>query len=190
MDKNICPLSFLNGAIQKLRLAAIPLLVLIFISSACGRQTPLVNLTSPGTTPVESSAFSDTSSPLTQNRIAATSPAFAYWQTKFPGDQWAALAQGDLNNDGRADLVVLYGTPEGKYSFVVVLNLANGFQITDPIDAPPEDQVLRIFDMDDRPPNEFSVAGQKDNQVGMAIFHLENGVVTLLITEGYGACCS
>jgi len=126
---------------------------------------------------------------MSQNQIAATSPVFAYWHTKFPGDQWAALAKGDLNNDGRADLVVVYGTPEDKYYFVVVLNLANGFQITDPTDAPPEDQVLRIFDMDDAPPNEFSVAGQKDNQVGMAIFHLENGVVTLLITEGYGECC-
>jgi hypothetical protein len=128
-------------------------------------------------------------SPLSQGYIEANSPTFAYWQHQFPGSQWAALAQGDLNNDKRDDLLIVYGTDKDKFSLVAVLDLIDGYEITEPIAAPVEDQVLSIFNMDDTPPNEFSVSGRKGAEVGSAIFHLENGTIRLLLTAGYGNCC-
>ena len=129
------------------------------------------------------------SSPMSQGQIAATSPAFAWWQAQFPGVQWAALGRGDINNDGRGDVVVVYPSGGGKFSLVAVLNLTSGYKMTDTYEAPVEEQVIRVFNMDDRPPLEFSVTGQKGDDVGYAIFNIVNDKLVLMMATGYGACC-
>jgi len=125
----------------------------------------------------------------TQNEIAKTSPVFAYWQKQFPDAVWASLAKADLNNDGRDDLVVVYNQGENKSFFVVIEDLANGYQITDPTPAPVQDQAVKIMDLSGWAQHQFSITGRKNDVVGMAIFVVDNHKILMLYTSAYGDCC-
>jgi hypothetical protein len=112
-----------------------------------------------------------------------------YWEQNNPGREWVKSTEGDLNGDGRPDLIVIYRENESKCSLTVVLDLASGFQTTLPVDAPVEEQVICVFNMDGKLPNEFSVSGRKGVNVGSAVFRLEDGKIVQLFSSGYGDCC-
>ena len=153
------------------------IIVLFFISllAGCSGKT---------TVPISSSELLQS-----QNEVARTSLLFAYWQKQNPGFQWAALAQGDFNTDGRDDLIIIYSETASKCSMVLVLNFTSRFQITDSVPAPLEDQVIRLTNLDDTPPNEFMVSGRKGDNVGSALFRLEDGKIVMIFTTEYGDCC-
>jgi hypothetical protein len=155
-------------------LAGMVFAVLLALSAGCGATVTSV----PYTEILES-----------QNKIAATSPVFAYWQSQNPGQQWLSLARGDLNNDGRGDLVIVYGELGVKCYMEAVTNLPNGYRISAPVPAPVEDQIVSFVDMDQKPPSEFSVSGRKGDVVGSAIFRLENGTIKTLFDSAFGDCC-
>jgi hypothetical protein len=117
------------------------------------------------------------------------SPAFAYWGQQFPGHEWVRLGEADLDGDGREDLLVIYRDTSDKCSFCVILNLVDGPKATESVSAPAEEQVMNAFEMDGKPPCEFSVSGRKGADIGSAVFRLENAKITQLFSTGYGKCC-
>jgi hypothetical protein len=151
-------------------LASLTFLSLIFAVSGCNGTTNAAVSTS--TTPV-----------------ATATPCFVYWEQNNPGWEWVRLAEGDVNADGRTDLIIIYRETNSKCSMTLVLDLATNFQTAGPVDAPVEDQVISVFDMDGKPPNEFSVSGRKGGNIGSAVFRLEDGKIIQLFSSGYGGCC-
>jgi hypothetical protein len=151
-------------------LASIPILLSIFTVSGCNGTTNAAVSTS--TTPA-----------------ATATPCFAYWEQNNPGREWVRLVEGDMNADGRPDLIIIYRETNSKCSMSLVLDLATNFQTAGPVDAPVEDQVISVFDMDGKPPNEFSVSGRKGVNIGSAVFRLEDGEIIQLFSSGYGDCC-
>jgi hypothetical protein len=120
---------------------------------------------------------------------AASSPCFTYWTYNNPGREWVRLAEADLNGDDTADLLIIYRQDNNKCVMVSILSFKAGFQITAPVDAPVEDQVISIFEMDGKPPREFSVSGRKGINAGSAVFRLEDDKIVQLFSSGYGDCC-
>lgn len=151
-------------------LASITFLLSIFTVSGCKGTTNAAVSTS--TTPE-----------------ATATPCFAYWEQNNPGWKWVRLAEGDLNDDGRPDLIIIYRETNRKCSMTLVLDMDKNFQTAGPVDAPAEDQVISVFEMDGKPPNEFSVSGRKGVNIGSAVFRLEDGKIVQLFSSGYGDCC-
>jgi hypothetical protein len=151
-------------------LASITFLLLIFAVSGCNGTTNAAVTTS--TTPV-----------------ATATPCIAYWEQNNPGWEWVRLAEGDMNADRRPDLIIIYRETESKCSMTLVLDLTTGFQTTGSVDAPAEDQVINVFNMDGKPPDEFSVSGRKGVNIGSAVFRLDDGKIVQLFSSGYGDCC-
>jgi hypothetical protein len=151
-------------------LTSIPILLSIFAISGCS-----------GTT---NAAISTSTTPE-----ATATPCFTYWEQNHPGQEWVRLTEADMNGDGRPDLIIIYRETDSKCSMTVVLDLATNFQTAGPVDAPVEDQVISVFDMDGKPPNEFSVSGRKGVNIGSAVFRLESDKIVQLFSSGYGDCC-
>ena len=98
----------------------------------------------------------------------------------------------DVTDDGLKDLVVVYHNPEeGKINWMVgLLNRGDGtYDITLPTRAPIENQAIRFFDMDREGAMEFIIAGEKDGQVGYAIYRVIDGELIDLFGENMEECC-
>jgi hypothetical protein len=126
---------------------------------------------------------------VNESAIAAGSAGFAYWEANSPDCTWLRLAEGDIDGDGVDDLLVVYRTGEDKYVLAAVLDKGNKFLITNTLPAPITDQVISIFDMDHKSPNEVLISGRKGKNAGSAVLRVENGALEILFSSGYGNCC-
>jgi hypothetical protein len=116
--------------------------------------------------------------------------SFAYWQQQNPDRNWIKLAEADLNNDNREDMVVVYGIDNGKCEMVVVLDLPDGYQLTETAPAPVEDQTLKIMNFDSKPPNEIYISGRNGNNAGLAFFRVvDNHTLDNLFADNFADCC-
>ena len=98
----------------------------------------------------------------------------------------------DLTDDGLDELVVIYHNPEEtlKNWMVALINRGDGtYDITEPTPAPIENQALRFFEMDREPPLEFVLTGEKDGEVGYAIYRIIDGELINLFGENMEDCC-
>lgn len=111
------------------------------------------------------------------------------FKKEFP-DQTVLLAcQEDITDDGRMDLVVI---SENKSEVTTIVMLDNGdgtYTSTEPIPAPKENQKIRFFDMDKVEPLEVLITGEKDGQVGYAVYRIIDGRLVDLYGDGMKDCC-
>lgn len=112
-----------------------------------------------------------------------------YFYDEQPGKPVIKYAQGDLDGDGRKDLVVIYGVGQGKNMMRVILDRKDRPTSTKEVPAPVSDQIIEFRDIDERPPLEFIVQGRKGANIGYAIFRLVNGELVDLFGEGMAGCC-
>lgn len=124
--------------------------------------------------------------------VAADNVAFLYFQKENPGRDIFLAVEEDLTDDGLKDLVVIYHNPEeGLVNWMVALvNRGDGtYDITKPTRAPIENQAIRFFDMDQEGEMEFICTGEKDGQVGYAIYRIISGELIDLFGEDMEDCC-
>jgi hypothetical protein len=127
----------------------------------------------------------------TQPPVTADIPSgpFLYWQQAYPEYLLERAAAGDLNGDGKFDAVIIYATERGAHQMVVVIDGTNGCTVTGAVAAPVSDQVVTIFEMDGKKPQEIMVSGRNGDLVGSAVFRLEKEKLETLFSSGYGGCC-
>ena len=119
-------------------------------------------------------------------------PGLLYYEEQVPGREIILACEDDLTDDGQADLVVIYHNPEeGRKNWMVALiNQGDGiYTITEPTPAPIENQTIRFFEMDKEPPLEFVLTGEKDGEIGYAIYRMIDGALINLFGEGMEDCC-
>ena len=106
--------------------------------------------------------------------------------------QWPLIkcVAGDLNNDGREDLIVIYQIAPDTNRMVVVIDRIDGYVMTNAVPAPVSHQQVQFRDIDHKPPLEFIVRGMKGNQAGMAIYRVTGESLENLFGEGMSDCCN
>lgn len=98
-------------------------------------------------------------------------------------------AQDDLNMDGKEDAVIIYKDTKTSNKMIVVVTDGNGYYITEPVPAPRENQEIKFKDIDEKDETEFIVSGEKNGNVGFAIFRIEGLKAVDLFGEGMESCC-
>lgn len=95
----------------------------------------------------------------------------------------------DITNDGIEDLVVI--SQEGKdISTIALFSREDGsLGETEPIPAPRENQHIRFFNMDKLSEIETLITGEKNGQVGYAIYRIMDDQMINLFGEGMEDCC-
>lgn len=124
--------------------------------------------------------------------VAEDNVALLYFQKEVPGRDIFLACEEDLTDDGLTDLVVIYHNPEeGRMNWMVALvNRGDGtYDITLPTRAPVENQAIRFFNMDQEGELEFICTGEKDGQVGYAIYRIIDGELIDLFGEDMEDCC-
>ncbi|MDR9756735.1 MAG: efflux transporter SaoE [Thermoanaerobacterales bacterium] len=111
------------------------------------------------------------------------------WQQKNPQYRIETWAQGDLNDDGRDDAVIIYRVDQGRCQMVVALSINEGYQITEPVRAPVSNQQIQFKDIDEQPPTELIISGMKGSNVGYGIFRIEKGQVIDVFGSNMDLCC-
>ena len=98
---------------------------------------------------------------------------------------------GDLTNDGIEDLVVIYRSDSyGECKCTACIFYADGsFLETPSIPAPQQHQKTRFFNMDKKDEQELLVTGDKNGNVGYAIYRIIDGELINLFGEGMEECC-
>ncbi|OPX85855.1 MAG: hypothetical protein A4E53_03334 [Pelotomaculum sp. PtaB.Bin104] len=112
-----------------------------------------------------------------------------YFKSTHPDREVLIIKRADLNNDHTDDLVVIFRGSQEKNSMLVVLDVSGSYQCTNETPAPVSDQVIRLKDIDDKPPLEFIVQGRKDANFGFAIYRVEGTKLEDLFGEGMKDCC-
>lgn len=126
------------------------------------------------------------------NYLKSPSPpanqAVEYWQQKFnyPIETWA---EGDLNNDGKNDTIIIYRLDKNRCMMCAVVSSPDGYFITEPERTPVSGQQIEFKDIDKTLPVEVIVSGNKNGNVGYAIFRLENQKLINLFGENFHSCC-
>ncbi len=98
-------------------------------------------------------------------------------------------AQADLNMDGKEDAVIIYKETESSNKMRAVITDGSGYHLTEPVPAPMENQEIKFKDIDEKDEMEFIVSGEKNGNVGFAIFRIEGLKVVDLFGEGMESCC-
>lgn len=111
-----------------------------------------------------------------------------YFEDNIEFNEIITHAQEDINNDNKADLIVVYKENSKYNKMVVVINDENIY-ITEPVAAPKEDVVITFKNIDSKDEIEVMVSGSKNGSVGYAIYRLEEGKMVDLFGEGMDACC-
>lgn len=98
--------------------------------------------------------------------------------------------EGDVNDDGEIDLVLLYVNQDHNNTMCVLLRSPHGgYTATNEHKAPVSNQSVIFRNIDDKPPLEFIVQGMKGAKSGFAIYRIESGTLIDVFGEGMEDCC-
>ena len=132
---------------------------------------------------------SGSNQPTPSTGLPGSADAVAFWQKQFPDYKFVLSVNGDINNDNRADTIIIYKRPDEYRELLAVLDRANGYSLSGTIPAPMEKQKVSFLDFDSKPPTEILVSGENGSAVGLGIFRLENNEFVNVFGEDYNACC-
>ena|GEM_PF-2578338 len=120
--------------------------------------------------------------------------AIAFWQKQAPDDALVLSISGDINGDRRPDTLIIYRTPSGECLFIGILDTIDGYQLTDTIMAPLENQAMFIRNIGGNQSVAVFVSGQNGDKVGLGCFQLIgaewiNPFGGGIFDGDYAACC-
>lgn len=124
--------------------------------------------------------------------VEDTHPALQYFHAQNPGRDIFLACEEDLTDDGLKELVVIYHNPEEaviNWMVALISREDGGYDITEPTRAPIENQAIRFFNMDKEGELEFVLTGEKDGEIGYAIYRIIDGELINLFGEAMEDCC-
>ena len=135
-------------------------------------------------------------------------PGYQLWQSSHPEAAIVCWSQGDLNNDGQSETVLIYALPGGLVSreleakevdgkaqldekrwMTVIVPQGSGYRFTEPERAPVGNQKIEFRDIDEKAPAELIISGSKGTEVGYAVYRLNETGLENLFGEGMDKCC-
>ncbi|EEX48746.1 hypothetical protein JonanDRAFT_0584 [Jonquetella anthropi DSM 22815] len=120
---------------------------------------------------------------------APVSSLIERFQECVPDREILLTLAGDCNADGIEDLVVMYRENENENRMVAVYSSNGNFLVSEWTRAPLENYRMQWRDIDERPPVELLVSGQKGIHIGFAVFRFVEGKWISLFGEGMEDCC-
>ncbi|MCL2234843.1 MAG: hypothetical protein FWB98_00175 [Defluviitaleaceae bacterium] len=122
------------------------------------------------------------------NQELITSDLLPYFREVFPYQEIVLMIEGDANDDGIDDLVVVFAADPNHNQKVTVLSASNGFWLTEPMPAPFQDVAMSWRDIDNAPPIELVLSGRRGMDFGLGVLRFyENQWVDLF--GGLEDCC-
>lgn len=117
-------------------------------------------------------------------------PLYLRYVAEHPDKEILLACVGDLTDDGVDELVVIYrADASGACETVVLVNEGDSYYETEPTPAPQEHQKMRFFNMDKEGALELLITGDKDGEVGYAIYSIIDQKLINLFGEGMEDCC-
>lgn len=98
-------------------------------------------------------------------------------------------ASCDLNMDEKEDAIIIYKENEKQNFMVAVVTEGDSYYITEPVKAPLENQKIKFKNIDDKAEMESIVSGEKNGNLGYAIFRIEDRQLKDIFAEGMESCC-
>ena len=121
--------------------------------------------------------------------VSEDDPLLAAFCDRYP-ERTVLLACGaDISDDGLDDLVVISQDGDDISAIALVARPDGGCDETLPVPAPRENQRLRFYNVDGSGRQEVLITGEKDGQVGYAVYRLVDGTLRDLFGEGMANCC-
>lgn len=116
-------------------------------------------------------------------------PLYGHFLKAYPDKKALLSLAGDCNGDGIEDLVIVYRDSASENKLVAIYSQGDDYLLTEAIPAPLEHCRLEWKDIDERPPVELLVSGQKGIYIGYGVFRLVDGRWVSLFGDGMGNCC-
>ena len=116
-------------------------------------------------------------------------PLLKEFRSRYPERTVLLACAEDITNDDIQDLVVISQLKEDISTIALYSNEAGELAETPPIPAPRENQHIRFFNMDKLSEIETLITGEKNGQVGYAIYRIMDGEMINLFGEGMEDCC-
>lgn len=116
-------------------------------------------------------------------------PLLVEFRSRYPQRTVLLACAEDITNDAVQDLVVI-SQLDDEISTIVLYTDETGELVETPgIPAPRENQHIRFFNMDKVAEIETLITGEKNGQVGYAIYRIMDGEMINLFGEGMEDCC-
>ncbi len=119
-------------------------------------------------------------------------PVWLAYRERYPDTDVQMACSEDINDDGLRDIVVIWRPdPQKGECFCLALISAEdgGYFQTPVIAAPQQHQRIRFFNMDHEGFLEVLITGDKNGNIGYAIYRLIDGELIDLFGEGMEDCC-
>lgn len=116
-------------------------------------------------------------------------PLLAEFRSRYPERTVLLACAEDITNDEEEDLVVISQLGDDISTIVLYTNGTAELAETPAIPAPRENQHIRFFNMDKVAEIETLITGEKNGQVGYAIYRIMDGEMINLFGEGMEDCC-
>ena len=116
-------------------------------------------------------------------------PLLKEFRSQYPERTVLLACAEDITNDGIEDLVVISQLKKDIETIALYSTAPGEFAQTPPIPAPRENQHIRFFNMDKLSEIETLITGEKNGQVGYAIYRIMDGEMINLFGEGMEDCC-
>ena len=174
--RTVVPRAVKNSALRvALRMSILAVACLLFLSACdAGNTTGLEDIDKPAENPILFTPESDL--------------RFSYYRDVYPDKELILLLEGDCNEDGITDMVIVYRENSNKNHQVTVYSHEADYRLTKPIPAPYEDCMMEWNNRNDHGHNNLVVSGRRGANYGLSVYHFKNGEWVDLY-GGMEECC-
>lgn len=92
-----------------------------------------------------------------------------YFRAVYPDHRIVLMIEGDANDDGIYDLVVVFRADPDHNHKATVFSTPDGFLLTESMPAPFQDVDMEFININDKPPNELMISGRRGINFGLGI---------------------
>ncbi len=121
--------------------------------------------------------------------VGENHPLLLEFRNRYPERTVLLACAEDITNDGLEDIVVISQLGDEIATIALYTSGSKELHETPAIPAPRENQHIRFFNMDKLSEIETLITGEKNGQVGYAIYRIMDGEMINLFGEGMEDCC-